>query len=124
MTSRVYRSMIEAPDGLPLATPTARGLGIREWDAEVDEFGLVHPDGGGMSVAPDAIENLPQHRRPPEHGGTGLDPVWELSLGDLPDALNYRQTSDSHGLLEPSESMYLGEYEEAIVDTRGTWIRC
>jgi len=25
----VYRSMIEADDGLPLATPTARDLGVR-----------------------------------------------------------------------------------------------
>jgi hypothetical protein len=121
---RVYRAMIEGPDGLPLATPTARGLGVREWELEVDEYGLVYPEGGGLSVAPDDIQNLVRHRRPPTHGGTGLDPVWELDLGELPEALSYRQTSDKHGLLEPSECMYLSEYEEAIVETRGTWTLC
>ena len=121
---RVYRSMIEGPDGLPLATPTARGLGVREWEIEVDDLGPVHPEGGGLSVAPNDPQNLPSHRRPPEHGGTGLDPVWALDPTELPEGLAYRQTSDTHGLVEPAESLYLGEYEEAIVDTRGTWTRC
>lgn len=120
----VYRAMIEGPDGLPLASPTARGLGIREWEIEVDDDGYVNYGGGGMSVSPRSPLNLPEHRRPDEHGGTGLDPVWELSLDDLPPRLTYRETHERHGHLEPVETMLLYEYEEAIVDTRGSWRRC
>jgi hypothetical protein len=124
----VYRSMRKANDGLPLATPTARGLGVRpDIDIAVDDDGLVRDGFGGLSVSPDDLQRLPRHRRPPEHGGTGDDPVWKLDLNDLPGRLIYREDETNpgkHGFLEPSESMYLHEYEEAIVDTRGSWEHC
>ena len=49
-------------------------LGARpDIDIPVDEDGLVAGGDGGMSIAPDSPENLPAHRRPAEHGGTGKD---------------------------------------------------
>jgi hypothetical protein len=44
-----------------------------------------------MSVAPHSLENLPARRRPPEHGGTGKDPIWELDVTDLGEELVYRE---------------------------------
>src|SRR4051812_10795641 len=87
----VYRSMIEARDGKPLSSPTARGLGVRVGiDISADEDGDVHYGLGGMSVSPNTIENLPRHRRPREHRGFGEDPTWELDLDELPGSLRYR----------------------------------
>jgi hypothetical protein len=57
-----------------------------------------------MCVAPDSPENLPTPRRPPEHGGTGKDPIWELNVVDLGDELVYREDPlmpGAHGFVEP-----------------------
>ena len=117
--------MKAAADGMPLPSPTGRGLGIRpEHDLTPDENGFVHYGLGGLSVTPEDPMRLPRHRRPPEQGGTGLDPIWELDLSDLPPRLIFREDEanpQNHGFIEPAESMHLYEYEEAIVDTRGTW---
>jgi hypothetical protein len=42
-------------------------------------------------VAPYSPEHLPDHRRPPEYGGTGKDPAWEISVVDLGNDLIYRE---------------------------------
>ena len=87
--TELYRGMREA-DGLPVTGPTARTLGARPGvDVPVGPDGMVHPGTGGVSVSPDSPLNLPPHRRPPEFGGTGRDPVWRLDERDLPDGLSY-----------------------------------
>ena len=99
----LYRGMkVDPADGLPFAEPTARGLGVRPGiDIPVDEFGLVEPGGEGMSVSPDMISNLPDHRRPPEHGGDGPDPVWEIDESMLGPQLAYEPDDETHGFIEP-----------------------
>jgi hypothetical protein len=69
---RVYRGMKLNEEGLLKTGASARTLGARaNIDILVDETGSVAPDTGGMSVSPPPLENLPEHRRPPELGGTG-----------------------------------------------------
>ncbi|MEX3970503.1 RHS repeat-associated core domain-containing protein [Paraburkholderia caribensis] len=66
----VYRAMKTGGDNLPIAEPTARGLGARPGvDIPVDSNGMVHPDTGGISVAPESTANLPPHRPPESLGG-------------------------------------------------------
>lgn len=131
----VYRAMTAAADGRPLLAPSARGLGVRTSADPLDigvEQGMVGPStpARGLSVAPDTPMNLPRHRRPPEWGGTGKDPVWSLDLGKLPDALRYvpDQVAGAgerarHGIIEPATRMPLEEYEEALASTRDLWQR-
>lgn len=57
-------------DGLPETGETGRYLGVRPGvDIRVDEGGFVNPGTEGMSVVPPPVENLAEHRRPPEFDG-------------------------------------------------------
>jgi hypothetical protein len=119
--------MKSATDDLPLVGPTSRTLGVRaQIDIPVDSDGMVQPGVGGMSVSPHAPELLPRHRRPPEFGGTGKDPVWVLDTGTLDHRLICRAGPDnpsSHAFIEPSFRMSLDSYEQALAETRGSWRR-
>jgi hypothetical protein len=125
MAERLYRSMKTAGDGYPEPGPTARTLGVRPGiDIPVDVDGIVVGGEGGMSVAPDSAAHLPEHRRPPSHGGTGKDPVWELDAAELGDSLVYREDSlmpGVHGFIEPRQPMAFTEFEAALVETRQAW---
>ena len=119
----LYRAMIEAEDGRPLVVSTARGLGLRAGEIPLDEGGRVEPETGGMSVAHGRPEGLVEHRRPKDLGGTGKDPVWEISADELGDQLAYRDDPDleGHGFIEPRYPMHLEEYTLAIAETRDVW---
>ena len=86
---------------------------------------MVHPQTGGMSVAPDTPMNLPLHRRPAELGGTGKDPVWSIKESQLGPSLSYRPDPDleGHGFVEPAFPMSLGDYVGALEGTAGLWCR-
>ncbi|MGH3088625.1 MAG: hypothetical protein ACRDSJ_15075 [Rubrobacteraceae bacterium] len=91
---KVLRGMTADEDGLPKVGASGRYLGARPRggfrDIDVDESGMVYPGTGGMSVSPLPPTNLPEHRRPPEFGGYGEDPVYEFDTDELPPALSYR----------------------------------
>jgi len=125
VAERLYRSMKTAGDGRPEAGHTARTLGVRPGtDIPVGVDGVVLGGEGGMSVAPDSPGNLPAHRRPPEHGGTGKDPIWELDIADLGDELLYREDPlmpGVHGFVEPALPTTFDAYESAVLATRRAW---
>jgi hypothetical protein len=112
-------------DGSPVIGESARTLGARRGiDIELDEDAFIAPEIGGMSVSPGGPENLPRHRRPPEWGGTGLDPVWRISGSDLGEDLLYRPDPldpDVHGFIEPARAMAFDEYQALLVQTRSKW---
>jgi hypothetical protein len=125
---KLYRAMKRAADGLPEAGPTKRTLGVRPGDqAPNNDVLAVRPDDtvkprtGGMSVAPDDPLNLPRFLRPPEFGGTGKDPVWEIDDADLPPALTFRRDRPTHGLVEPTDESALADYQAALATTRDKW---
>lgn len=77
-----------------------------------------------MSVAPNSPQHLPEHRRPPDRGGTGKDPIWELDVAELGDELVYREDPlmpGVHGFLEPVSTMTFIAYESALIATRRAW---
>jgi hypothetical protein len=121
----LFRGMRRGSDGFPLAAESARALGARrEIDIEVDEDSRVQPASGGMSASPNSPANLPRHRRPPEWGGTGLDPVWEISSARLGAGLVYRADPlepETHGFIEPDRPMRFEEYQGALAETRHDW---
>lgn len=118
--------MKAASDGHPAPGRTARTLGVRPGiDIPVGIDGLVLGGEGGMSVAPDSPGNLPAHRRPPEHGGTGKDPIWEIAADDLGgEELVYREDPlmpGAHGFVEPASTTAFQAYETALLATRQSW---
>src|SRR5690348_7911240 len=115
--TKLYRGMkVDPVDGLPLAEPSARGLGVRPGiDIPVDDFGLVDAGAGGMSVSPDTPEHLPPWRRPPE----GDDPVWEIDEEELDAPLAYvpdEASAQTHGFVEPAYEMPLEDYQLALAE--------
>jgi len=104
---------------------TARTLGVRSGlDLIPAEDGQVRPECGGLPVSPDDPQRLPTHRRPPEFGGTGKDPLWQLRVRDLGPGLIYRPDPANpagHGFLEPAMPMSLAEFQEALAKTQDAW---
>jgi hypothetical protein len=119
----VYRAVREDAAGRPAVGPTARTLGVRPTVDIPVVAGQVRPNTGGMSVAPDRVDNLPPLRRPPAHGGSGKDPVWCLDLARLGGDLQYRPDSAAHGLIEPARAMSLDPFQEALAKTAPDWQR-
>jgi hypothetical protein len=123
----LYRAMIADSDELPVTGPTARTLGVRpSIDITVDGLGWVDPGSGGMSVAPNDPMYLPRHRRPPEMGGTGKDPIWSIRVSDLSRSLVFRSDPFSpsvHGFVEPAVRMIFEEFQSALADSRRLWQR-
>lgn len=118
----VYRAMKTDEKGKPIADSTARGLGVRPVDIPVDKDGNVHPNTGGMSVAPDTPQNLPDHRRPSTlPGGTGKDSACKLNTASLPESLRYVQDKKTHGTIQPSKAMPLSDYQKALGSTAEHW---
>jgi hypothetical protein len=123
----VFRSMIEAADGLPEIGRSARKLGVRSGDHTTPDIPAVHsndivsPGDGGLSVAPDDPKHLPRHRRPASLGGFGADPVWVIDVSDLPIELAVILDSPKHALVEALNSMSLADYEAALTQTRVKW---
>ena len=123
----LYRAMTADSDELPMIGPTARTLGVRpSIDIAVDTSGWVDPGSGGMSVAPRDPMHLPRHRRPPEIGGTGKDPIWSIRVSDLSQSLVFRPDPFSpavHGFVEPAVRMIFEEFQSALADSRMLWQR-
>jgi hypothetical protein len=120
--------MKTAADMMPETGQSARTLGVRtagrRRDVDISMIGDVVPGGGGMSVSPSPPENLPEHRRPGKFGGIGKDYVWVLETDELPPELVYRpdpKDPDRHGFIEPSRTMSVDDYLEALQATRDLW---
>jgi hypothetical protein len=113
--------MREDAAGGPLVGPTALALGVRPGVDIPVVAGSVHPNTGGMSVAPDRPGNLHRTRRPPAYGGSGKDPVWWISTDRLGGDLQYRQDSPTHGLIGPAQTMTLAEFQRRLEDTKPDW---
>jgi hypothetical protein len=124
---RLFRSMIEAADGLPAVGPGARMLGVRPGNTPTPDVPVIHPQDvlapgqGGMSVAPDDPMRLTRHRRPASLGGIGQDPVWVLEVDDLEPLLRFRQDNPTHGLIEPKAPMAFQDYLNALATLQARW---
>jgi hypothetical protein len=117
----LYRAMRDDPAGGPLVGPTARTLGVRPSIDIAMTAGVVQPNTGGLSVAPDRPDNLHPLRRPAALGGSGKDPVWFIPAASLGADLQYRQDSPTHGLLEPIRTMRIDELQRALEATKPQW---
>lgn len=132
---RVYRLMRKAEDGLPVVEQTAGGLGVRVGvDVDVDSDGLVLANAKGMSVNPHwrAIANVnmvPRRLKDKYYGARGPNGRYFFRCGEGPfergafaDQLILDPDSETHGVVAPSETMPLADYQAALAATRWNWV--
>lgn len=120
----LFRTMTSTA-GVPASGP--KDLGVRvDVDITPDRNRVVHPQSGGMSVAPDDPMGLPRFHRPKSLSGTGHRPVWKIRtdsvVGDL-STRNDPQKPTKHALIEPSMAMQLDKFESAICKTGPDWTK-
>jgi hypothetical protein len=60
----------------------------------------------GMSTSL-SIETLPAFPKPPEFGGTGKDPLWQIDNGKIVDDIEAVQDSPTHVSIMPRQTMLL-----------------
>ena len=135
---KIFRTML-ADGTKPKVGSESNELGVRtppnpHPDILVDEERNVHPETGGMSVAP-AWRDLPWHLIPrrlhPRARGKNALVCWRLGDGEFASSvvtgdLKFRtDPSDprKHGFVEPSRVMTIEEYREALAGTRDDWIQ-
>lgn len=58
--------------------------------------------------SPDALST---HRKSPEFGGTGKDPIWTINTNDLGADLTYVPDSPGHGTIQPTKPMVFEDYQ-------------
>ncbi|OGK81165.1 MAG: hypothetical protein A2050_05905 [Candidatus Rokubacteria bacterium GWA2_73_35] len=125
-----FRAMTPHVDGLPMRGRSARTLGVRvPQDVNPDAAGYVNPGTGGLSVAPDSMWHVPNHRRPRGmgHGSTG--PVQDHVFSIAPVALRDNRLVARrdpvapivHALIEPQQRVRLEEFERSLDATRPWW---
>lgn len=110
--------------GKPALGESARKLGVRKGvDISIDESGNALHNEKGMSTSPDDPKNLPPHRRPPEFGGTGKDPVWEADSGSLTnDKIEWCEDNPGkHGIVRPKKDMPYDEFKSSLEGTQDSW---
>lgn len=119
--------MREDKNGLPDVGPNARSLGVRPGTDVLAALPqeIVQPGFGGLSVSPHNAANLPYFRLPQQLGGKGKDPVWLIDSNILGQDLTYRPDPNSatHGFIEPSRPMTLGDFQKSLAATKSLWRR-
>jgi hypothetical protein len=133
----IYRSML-IDGGKPKIGCSAITLGVRvppskDADIPVGPDGSVHPNTGGMSVAP-AWRSLPIFRiskrlRDKIEGASGSRHVfcWRMGegafvAGSVAQGLVLNADSDTHGTVQPNRPMPLIDYQGKLADTRDKWV--
>jgi hypothetical protein len=122
----------------PMIGASAKTLGVRvegdKPDVSVDEAGNVKPATGGMSVAP-TLRDLPYYRVPkrlkhivPGATGSNLFACWRMGDGNFADGeisegLQLRVDRAEHGMVEPSSTMSLRDYQGRLHGTQDQWVR-
>ena len=123
----MFRAMKAEADGSPKVGRSSRELGVRidgpTRDLTIGPDGMVEPRTGGMSVALDALQNLPKPRLPRSLGGEGRDPVFTLFTAAIPRSLFVRPDRYPHALVEPSRRCSLRDFESDLASTRSLWSR-
>ena len=132
----IFRSMINN-SGKPTVGTDSNMLGVRvpphpRADVTPDEAGIVRPGSGGMSVAPSwrklPIFLIPSRLKHLVAGARGADSLmcFQFGEGEFSDSsinshLILRPNSATHGTVQPSRSMSLADFQQALADTRNSW---
>lgn len=126
----VYRAMRKDADGLPTVAPSASALGIRPGiDIDVDAANSVFVNNKGMSVNP-AWRQISLFRIPKRLGvgGQGGNNTFCFRTGagafvqsGFAAGLELLPDSPTHGVVRPTQSVPLTQYEADLAATRAAW---
>ena len=146
MAKLYYRGMAEQ-NGKPKIGRSARLLGVRPGiDINVEQMPVGYLDEQGYLLAESkrefraelitvairdtkgvsvslSIEALPAFRKPPQFGGTGKDPLWQIDDSNIAGDLQAIQDSPTHVSILPRVTMSLERYESALANTQNDWER-
>jgi len=146
MAKLYYRGMAEQ-NGKPKIGRSARLLGVRPGiDVNIEQMPVGYLDEQGYLLAESerevrrelvtvairdtkgmsvslSIEALPAFRKPPQFGGTGKDPLWQIDDNDIAGDLQAIQDSPTHVSILPRVTMSLERYELALASTQNNWER-
>ncbi len=121
---KLYRTMKVAPDGKPLVGKKRNMLGVRPTDPNnrnpkavfdvpaVNDNDIV-PLGKGLSTSLDPLI-------------LRVDPgeaMFEIESNDLDPALMQNPDNPPHCLIQPSSTLTLDDFQQALADTRDLWQR-
>jgi hypothetical protein len=144
--AKIYRAMLIDGEFPQLGGEPQKSLGVRVGggandDIPCDAEGNVHPNTGGMSVAPE-VHHLPMHRVPrelrrrfperfPDATGSNRYACWWMGEGrfessPVADLLVLRpdpKRPTQHGFVEPDRKMSVAQYQGALAATRTSWRR-
>lgn len=142
----LYRAMID-DQGKPKIGRSPRMLGVRlGTDIDVEKMPRNWLDSEGYLRSPTerinsgnlvdvavrnnkgmssslSIEMLPDFRKPPEFGGRGKDPLWQIDNRRILGDLEAVQDSPTHVSIMPRKTMLLEKYETALANTQTFWIK-
>ena len=126
--SAVFRAMRRDQDGFPTVAAAANGLGVRlVIDIDVDGQNNAVVNHKGMSVAP-RWRDLPLFRIPKRLGGQGKDDTHCFKTGAgafqqsaFATGLEFLPDSPTHGVVRPTQSIPLAQYESDLAATRSAW---
>ncbi|HWL85017.1 MAG TPA: hypothetical protein VNO21_04410 [Polyangiaceae bacterium] len=121
----LFRAMRRNEGGKPLCGSAGSLLGVRAGiDITPDASGRVTRGHGGLSVTPNDPQKLPPHVRPPQFGGKGKLPIFQIRTSAIGLSLCYRADPgrpQQHGFIEPREPMLLNDYQSALGATQSEW---
>jgi hypothetical protein len=125
----LFRAMLQEQDGFPKVARSARALGVRiastptqQADICVDDAGCVRPGHGGLSLTIGSPSHLPPHRRPPQFGGIGKDPVFMLTKPFWAAVrIHVDSPQEHHACGEPIIRCPVEQYERELAATRFYW---
>jgi hypothetical protein len=119
---KLYRAMKVGPDGLPQIGTRRNMLGVRPTDpnnkdprrrfdvSAINDTDTVSP-GEGLSTSLD----------PGTIRASSGEAVFEIETDDVPPELAPNPDRPPHCLIEPSSSMTLREFQNALEETRDLW---
>lgn len=119
---KLFRVMKVDADGKPMTGAKRNMLGVRPTDPantdrnrvfDVPAVASTDPvgPGKGLSTAPDPSGIKPR---------VG-EALFVIESDDLPPDLQPNQDKPNHCLIQPSQTMMLGEYQQALAETRDLW---
>ena len=125
---KIVRIMKRLEDGLPLVAPKSDALGVRHnVDIDIDSQKNALCNDKGMSVSP-SWKDISPRRVPKRLGGQGPNSTFVFVFGSGPfqpkviaNGLELLPNSSTHGVIRPTETVPLTQYEVALAATRPDW---
>ncbi len=120
----LFKAMIRDGGQPKKGDDSARKLGVRGTDVDVDKEGNVLKNGKGMSTTPNDPKIGPKLRVPIACGGDSKDSLFAIAVDTVKatDGLDVNQDATDHANVTNSRVMPLEEFRNQVKSTAGAWV--